>query len=77
MAEFTLPDMIVREDEMAVYLPALAMQVGHPAPPEPVPEGRAVAAPYALANIYDADLEALARDVYQRDYLMFGFGDWA
>ncbi|NDV98464.1 sulfotransferase family 2 domain-containing protein [Salipiger sp. PrR002] len=77
MAEFTLPDMIVREDEMAVYLPALAMQVGHPAPPEPEPESRSAAAPYALADIYDADLEALARDVYQRDYLMFGFGDWA
>ena len=36
MSELTLPDMIVREDEMASYLPALAMQVGHEAPPEPL-----------------------------------------
>ncbi|WP_226624844.1 nodulation protein NodH [Alloyangia pacifica] len=74
MGEFTLPDMIVREEEMAVYLPALAMQVGHAAPPEP--ELQPDAAPYALADIYDAALEALAREAYQRDYLMFGFGDW-
>lgn len=74
MAEFTLPDMIVREDEMPVYLPALAMQVGHAAPPEPV--SMAAAAPHALADIYDGTLEALAREAYQRDYLMYGFGDW-
>ncbi|MCA0941333.1 nodulation protein NodH [Salipiger pacificus] len=76
MAEFTLPDMIVREEEMAVYLPALAMQVGHAAPPEPEAEPHQDPAPYALADIYDAALEALAREAYQRDYLMFGFGDW-
>ncbi|MBE9636744.1 sulfotransferase family 2 domain-containing protein [Salipiger mangrovisoli] len=74
IAEFTLPDMIVREEEMAVYLPALAMQVGHAAPPEP--EQHAEAAPHALADVYDDALEALAREAYQRDYLMFGFGDW-
>ncbi|WP_353471180.1 nodulation protein NodH [Salipiger sp. H15] len=74
MAELTLPDMIVREEEMAVYLPALAMQVGHAAPPEPeLPESTG---PHALADIYDATLEELAREAYQRDYLMFGFGDW-
>ncbi|MBV2359623.1 nodulation protein NodH [Thalassococcus sp. CAU 1522] len=74
-AEFTLPDMIVREDEMATYLPPLAMQVGHPAPadPEPLP----IAAPHALAQIYDDRIEKLARDAYGRDYLMFGFDDWA
>ncbi|WP_425100755.1 sulfotransferase family 2 domain-containing protein [Tropicibacter sp. S64] len=75
MAEFTLPDMIVREDEMEGYLPALAMQVGHPAPqdPEPVP----TAAPFSLAEIYDDRIEALAREAYQRDYIMFGFDDWS
>ncbi len=74
MAEFTLPDMIVREDEMASYLPALAMQVGHASPPDPasVPN----AAPFSLAEIYDDQIEALARDAYARDYIMFGFGDW-
>ena len=75
MAEFTLPDMIVREDEIAGYLPALAMQVGHSAPADPL--SVATAAPFSLAEIYDDTLEALARDAYQRDYVMFGFDNWA
>ncbi len=74
MAELTLPDMLVREDEMTSYLPALAMQVGHAAPPDPV--AVPTQAPYALAQIYDDQLESAAREAYQRDYLMFGFGDW-
>ncbi|MCT4554896.1 MAG: nodulation protein NodH [Pelagimonas sp.] len=75
MADFTLPDMIVREEEMAGYLPALAMQVGHRAPqdPEHVPNQ----APFSLAQIYDDQIESLARDAYARDYTMFGFQDWA
>ncbi|MBY6003811.1 nodulation protein NodH [Salipiger bermudensis] len=74
MSELTLPDMLVREDEMASYLPALAMQVGHAAPPDPV--SVPTQAPYALAQIYDDQLESAAREAYQRDYLMFGFDDW-
>ncbi|MCT4559053.1 MAG: sulfotransferase family 2 domain-containing protein [Pelagimonas sp.] len=75
MSDFTLPDMVIREDEMQAYLPAMAMQVGHPAPPDPetVPNH----APYSLAEIYDDQIESLAREAYQRDYLMFGFSDWA
>lgn len=73
-AEFALPDMIVREDEMSLYLPALAQQVGHAAPPDPVPV--ATPAPHGLAEIYDDALEHLARAAFQRDYTMFGFGDW-
>ncbi|MCT4611717.1 MAG: sulfotransferase family 2 domain-containing protein [Pelagimonas sp.] len=74
MAEFTLPDMVIRETEMQDYLPALAMQAGHTAPPDPmqVPNH----APYSLAQIYDDQIESLARDAYQRDYTMFGFSDW-
>lgn len=75
MAEFTLPDMIVREDEMAAYLPALALQVGHGNPPDPVPVPNA--APFSLAEIYDDEIERLGREAYQRDYIMFGFDDWA
>ncbi|SMX33727.1 sulfotransferase family 2 domain-containing protein [Maliponia aquimaris] len=75
MAEFTLPDMIVREEEMAAYLPALALQVGHPNPPDPEPVANS--APFSLAEIYDDEVERLGREAYQRDYVMFGFGDWA
>ncbi|MDA7423867.1 sulfotransferase family 2 domain-containing protein [Thalassococcus lentus] len=75
MSEFTLPDMIIREDEMASYLPALAMQVGHDGPPDP--EAVPNKAPFSLAEIYDDQIEALGREAYLRDYLMFGFDDWA
>ncbi len=74
MAEFTFPDMVIREEEMAAYLPALAMQVGHPAPPEPTPV--ATEAPYGLAQIYDDEIESLAQEAYARDYTMFGFAEW-
>lgn len=75
MAGFALPDMIVREDEMGAYLPALAQQVGHPSPGEPAPV--ADDAPYPLSAIYDSEIERQTQDVYQRDYLNFGFGPWA
>lgn len=75
LADFTLPDMIVREDEMQAYLPALAMQVGHPSPPDPEPQ--VTPAPFGLAQIYDDEIESLAREAYARDYIMFGFSDWA
>ncbi|MCE0505472.1 sulfotransferase domain-containing protein [Roseivivax sp. GX 12232] len=74
MAEFTFPDMVIREEEMAAYLPALALQVGCPAAPDPEP--RPTQAPFGLAQVYDDTLEALAQEAYARDYTMFGFSDW-
>ncbi len=74
MAQFTLPDLILREDEMLQGLGALAKQVGYPGAP-PVPEA-ATDEPFALADIYDAEIEALGADIYQRDYIMFGFDRW-
>ncbi|SMC78426.1 sulfotransferase family 2 domain-containing protein [Primorskyibacter flagellatus] len=75
MSTFALPDMIVREEEMSVYLPALAMQVGHHAPPDT--EDASPDEPFTLQEIYSTQLEALARDAYYRDYLIFGFSDWS
>lgn len=74
MSLFSLPDMIVREDEMQADLPALARQVGYmkPAKPGHTPDAQ----PVALSEIYDEEIEALVRDIYQRDYMMFGFGSW-
>ncbi|WP_424832165.1 nodulation protein NodH [Ruegeria sp.] len=74
MAGFAMPDQILREDEMAGALPALARQVGHanpPAPPSSAPD-----MPFTLAQIYDTALEDKAAEAYQRDYLLFGFEDW-
>ena len=74
MAQFGPPDVILREEDMRAGLAALARQVGYaepPMPPEPA-EDR----PFALADIHDADIERLVRDIYQRDYMLFGFGAW-
>ena len=74
MGNFSLPDMIVREEDMAAYLPALARQVGYAKPPRP---GRTLPEkPIALAEIYDDEIEKIVNEVYQRDYVMFGFGPW-
>ena len=72
--KFVLPDMILREERLAEDLTHLAAQIDRTdAPPAP-----AATDPHhdALAAIYDTDLEPLARDIYQRDYMLFGFGDW-
>ena len=74
MAQFGAPDMILREDEMPGYLAALARQVGYAKPPPPSKVAPYV--PFALADIYDERIEELARTVYQRDYVLFGFGAW-
>jgi LPS sulfotransferase NodH len=73
-AQHSLPDMILREEEIAVSLPRLAQQLGHtnPRPPEPAP----VDHPFALADIHDDEIDALVSVVYQRDYIAFGFGPW-
>lgn len=73
--DLCLPDMIVREDELESLLPLLAMQVGRLDAPEPerVPDD----VPFALGEIYDDEIEALVHDIYQRDYLNFGFDSWA
>ena len=74
MGSFALPDLVLREEEMAGALPALARRMGHEAAPA---VGRAEPeAPFALSDIYDGDVEAAAQDAYARDYLVFGFGKW-
>ncbi|MGR3712428.1 MAG: sulfotransferase family 2 domain-containing protein [Shimia sp.] len=72
--DMALPDMIVREDEMDSYLPALAMQVGRKSVPDPQPAHADT--PFALDDIYDDEIEARVRDIYQRDYMIFGFEKW-
>ncbi|NOX39565.1 MAG: sulfotransferase domain-containing protein [Alphaproteobacteria bacterium] len=33
-------------------------------------------APFSLSQIYDPEIEKKTREIYVRDYLNFGFGDW-
>ncbi len=74
MATMTLPDLVLREDDLADGLAMLAVQVGRfdvPPPPDTTDPHAA-----RLAAIHDGALEAAARDAYMRDYVGFGFGPW-
>ena len=73
--ELCLPDRIIREAEMSHELPELALSVGRTELPE-VPSV-AQDQPYALDDVYDAEIEKLTAEAYQRDYVMFGFESWA
>ncbi|WP_299152793.1 sulfotransferase family 2 domain-containing protein [uncultured Tateyamaria sp.] len=73
-AEFVLPDRLMRHDTLAHELAELSAMAGitsAPALPDTTPDR-----PYALSDIYDAEIERLVRNAYGRDYLMFGFEDW-
>jgi len=74
MAQLVPPDLVLREQEIAGALPALAAMVGYDG--APAPEAAAADMPIALSEIYDDGIEALAADIYQRDYEIFGFGPW-
>lgn len=69
-AQFQGPDHVLREERLAEGLARLAADVGVACPPV------SDLANDGLADIYDAELEAAARDAYGRDYMGFGFGDW-
>lgn len=73
MANFALPDMILREEQLSDGLAQLCAQIGRDGPPPAEPLD-----PHAarLAEIYDAEIEVAVRDIYQRDYMGFGFGRW-
>ena len=71
-AGFAAPDRILREDGLGAALEDLAQEMGTEAPPlSPEPE-----TPVPLSAIADAALEARAGEIYQRDMMMLGFGDW-
>jgi LPS sulfotransferase NodH len=72
--EFALPDRVIREADLEEELGQIAAQIGVKMPPLTTDEDQSS---FTLADIYDAEIETLARDVYQRDYMMFGFTDWA
>ena len=75
MAQFAVPDMVLREDRLAEGLGSLAQQMDIPNPPEPGDTAHRWQT--RLTAIYDQDIEKAARDAYARDYTVFGFGNWA
>lgn len=74
MAQFVVPDAILREDDLVAALPRLAAAIGRPDAPQPA----GLTDPHAerLARIVTPALEAQAREVYARDHMSFGFGPW-
>ena len=72
--ELALPDLILREDELEQELASLAERFGYGAP-EVVSDPDAVG-PVPISQIYDAEIEQLVSNVYQKDYVTFGFGAW-
>jgi len=73
--ELCLPDRIIREADLAGELREIAQAVGRADAPElgaSQPDQ-----PFELAMIYDDEIEKLAAEAYQRDYVMFGFSRWA
>lgn len=73
-ADFIVPDHVFREDEISEALPDLARRVGAKTPPTPA--SALEDAPYVLGDIYDEEIEERVSDIFQKDYLMFGFRPW-
>lgn len=68
-ADFAPPERIIREDLLPEELADLATSLGVPSP------GMS-ASPDGLSAIYDPEMDRIARQIYPRDYLLYGFGDW-
>ena len=73
MAQFLVPDVVLREEQLDGGLDALASQVGRRA--KPIDDTAHKHTP-KLAAIYDRQIEKAAREAYPRDYNAFGFDDW-
>jgi hypothetical protein len=72
--EFALPDRVIREDDLETEFAQLLATTKHEGDVALGPTGEEL--PFELSDIYDAEIETLAQDVYQRDYMMFGFENW-
>ena len=79
-AEVAAPDHVLHEAELSEELPHLARRVQRRvgATQDDIPQVTTAPAdlPFALDDLYDAEIESLCRSIYQRDYVSFGFGDW-
>lgn len=72
-AQFQGPDLVLREESLPMGLGFLSAEIGAdcPALPSLPSPSRDI-----LTEIYDAEIEAAARDAYTRDYMGYGFSDW-
>ncbi|QBF34074.1 nodulation protein NodH [Thalassococcus sp. S3] len=72
--DFVAPDFVLREETLGTGLQIVAADVGcHIQPDLGASEEET---PFTLDAVYTDEIEALVSDVYQRDYMMLGFGAW-
>jgi hypothetical protein len=71
-AQFQPPDRVIREENLAEELQALAQEIGIDAPEITAD----AAAAEDLAAIWDPQLEDAAQEAWGRDYMGFGFSRW-
>jgi len=67
-----VPDVVLREDDLAEDLPWLARRAGHPTPPGYIAEDTATRV--AFSQIVDDEVQDLVDLAYRRDFQTFGFG---
>jgi len=72
-AQVIQPDHILRESCLGSGLARLGEEIRRTVPPITV---AAPDVPFSLPEIYDDEIEATVRRVYQRDYVQFGFRSW-
>lgn len=72
MAQFALPDMILREETLEESVGVLCATMG--IKPAPMPAGTQGSP--LLADVITPAIQAAARMAYVRDYAAFGFSDW-
>ncbi|WP_157056533.1 nodulation protein NodH [Pseudorhodobacter aquimaris] len=72
-AQFQGPDLVLREESLAMGLGFIASELGIECPPLPSAPDPAMD---ILSQIYDEEIEAATRDAYGRDYMGYGFGNW-
>lgn len=75
IGQFALPDRIIREGALNAELQHLSSEVGVDA--LEIKGGFEVAAPFALSEVANDEIQDAAATAYRRDYVMFGFEKWS
>ena len=74
MAQHDYPDVILREDEVDIYLPVLVIQTRYQG--EDNPQATVEDTPFNLSGIYNEEAEASTHDAYPLGFARFGFGSY-
>lgn len=74
LAEFGLPDRVIRSERLSTELPELASLVGVETGKPPFDRGANT--PFDLAEVVTGEIETACEKAYRRDYVMYGFKPW-